>query len=55
MEGKGYLMRIGARVRSLNRNPLEPSLTVKLYLFQGHEKGRMTQFKLTGFRFNYLQ
>ena len=30
MKGKGNLMRIGARVRSLNRNPFEPSLTVKL-------------------------
>ena len=48
-------MRIGARVRSLNRNPFNPHLTVKLFKFRGYEKGRMMQFKLTGFRFNNLQ
>ena len=30
MEGKGNLMRIGARVRSLNRNPFEPCQTVEV-------------------------
>ena len=38
MEGKGNLMQIGTRVRSLNRNPFGPSLTVKLFNSKGTEK-----------------